>query len=249
MQDTGVQPHSPMCILDIVDSTNNYAMRLIDADKAEAGLTILARTQTAGKGQRGKSWNGALDESLLMSITLKPGWDLQHQARFLAAVATAICKEVQKLAVGHAVRIKWPNDIMIGDKKAAGILIENVVRGQDWQWAVVGIGLNVGQEAFEDHLPHATSLRIATQEVFKVETVAERFRQSIMDEFSVMNGHIIEAYNCLLYKYNEVQIFRQNQDVLQGTIRGMSEQGQLIVSLPDGSLQQYTHGTVEWVWT
>src|SRR5688572_17585879 len=149
-----------MLKFDCIDSTNNYAMQLIDADKAEHGLTILAARQTAGKGQRGRSWSDEAGQSLLMSIILRPRFDLQQQPQFLAAIAVTVADSIQQLMPEQPVSIKWPNDILIADKKAGGILIENVVRGQAWPWSVVGIGINVGQTELPAFLPNATSLRV-----------------------------------------------------------------------------------------
>src|SRR6187399_2669256 len=106
-----------MLKFDSLDSTNNYAMQLIDADKAVHGLTILAGRQTAGKGQRGRIWSDEPGESLLMSIIVRPTFDLQAQPLFLAAIAVTIADTISQLLPEDSVRIKWPNDILIGDKK------------------------------------------------------------------------------------------------------------------------------------
>jgi BirA family transcriptional regulator, biotin operon repressor / biotin---[acetyl-CoA-carboxylase] ligase len=158
---------------DVLDSSNNYAMQRINEASAVHGDIILTDRQIAGKGQRGKSWLDTPGESLLMSLIVAPGFELSEQAPFLAAVALGVYEAVRGHIPHRCPGIKWPNDILIGDKKAAGILIENVVRGSSWQWAVIGIGINLAQRSFPKDLPNATSLQLEGGQVPPVNTLAE----------------------------------------------------------------------------
>ncbi len=237
-----------MLKIDTVDSTNNYAMRLIDADKAAEGLTILARGQTAGRGQRGRTWEDTPGDSLLMSVLLRPSYALTEQALFLAASATAIADCLQEILPDCPVSIKWPNDIVLGDKKAGGILIENVVRGTAWQWAVVGLGLNLNQQEFRPSLSHATSLRIQTGVQFDPEVLALCLNDRLVRLSRPAAGEELTMYNERLYRRGAYQQFRSGERTWGGHVIGVNTQGQLEVRLPDGSRQQYTHGTVEWIW-
>lgn len=237
-----------MLKLDTVDSTNNYAMQLIEADTAAHGMAILANKQTAGKGQRGKSWSDVPGASLLMSIIIAPDYSLEEQPPFLALIATAVAEIVQELVPHEEVTIKWPNDILIGDKKAAGILIENIVRGTGWQWAVTGIGLNVNQDHFPEALPYATSLRIMAGTTFSIEKVAMQIQGHILSRLQERGGDIMAVYNKLLYRCGMTQLFKDGDTAWQAIIVDVNKQGRLLVKLADGTMQQYTHGTVEWVW-
>src|SRR5690606_38514963 len=118
-------PDNPIIELDEIDSTNNYAMGLLNADKACMGLTIVARSQTKGKGQRGRVWQDQPGASLSMSMIVEPERGLDAQFVFIAQVALAVADALQGLDNNMDVAIKWPNDIIINDKKAGGILIEN----------------------------------------------------------------------------------------------------------------------------
>src|SRR5690606_29724577 len=118
---------------------------LIDADTAQAGLTIVTDVQTNGKGQRGRKWLDAPGESLLMSLVVVPEYEIEHQFSFNMAISLAIADYLQHIYENWDIRIKWPNDIIINDKKAGGILIENVIRGNKWAYSVVGIGINILQ--------------------------------------------------------------------------------------------------------
>ena len=242
------KPYGQMLKFDRLDSTNNYAMRLIDADKAVHGLTILAERQSAGKGQRGRIWSDTPGESLLMSIILKPRYHLQEQALFLAAIAVVVADEIQELVGDQEVRIKWPNDILIGDKKAGGILIENTVRGMTWHWSVVGIGLNVGQEALPEGLKNATSLRVVIGHHFDIETLAGMIRSRLLQRLSASNWDVLAEYNDRLYRMGKEQAFSQEENGWTAVVCGVNAQGQLMVRLSDGSTREYTHGEVDWVW-
>jgi BirA family transcriptional regulator, biotin operon repressor / biotin---[acetyl-CoA-carboxylase] ligase len=124
------------------DSTNSLARELAAAG-APSGTVVTADEQTAGRGRLGRTWVAPAGKALLYSAILTP---LEHRHRLLPlAVPVAVCEAVEAVApVGAA--IKWPNDVWIGDRKCAGVLIE--ARPQDG-WAVIGVGVNVAIEAGE----------------------------------------------------------------------------------------------------
>ncbi|MES2704564.1 MAG: biotin--[acetyl-CoA-carboxylase] ligase [Bacteroidota bacterium] len=241
---------SPIIELDSVDSTNNYAMRLIDADKAQPGLTICARRQSAGKGQRGRVWVDAHGESLLMSIIVRPGMEIRDQFLFSVAKALAVAKVLQKLNKSWNLRIKWPNDIIINDKKAGGILIENILRGSNWTHSIIGIGVNVNQERMPEQLPNSTSLRAATGKEYNIREIREQLRLQILAN-TVMPAPaktLLKQYNDLLFRKGEHQAFSNGGETWVTTIRGVKQDGALEVQLEDGTITQYYHGQVVWEW-
>jgi BirA family biotin operon repressor/biotin-[acetyl-CoA-carboxylase] ligase len=242
---------APIIELDTIDSTNNYAMRLIDADTAQAGLTVWARAQTKGKGQRGRLWKDAPGESLLSSFVCSPECTLEDQFVFNAAVAVAIADVLAHLYEGWDVRIKWPNDIIINDKKAGGILIENVLRGNTWSFSIIGLGLNVAQSSFPADLPFATSLTQASGgKLFPVPQIFHQMRESIYRKtlnISHLEG-IMNEYNDFLYRKDCSQSFTSGSQEWRATIRSTRRNGQLDVEMADGSIMHYTHGAQEWRW-
>lgn len=227
-------------------------MRLIDAAKAEHGDVVLAASQAGGKGQRGKSWLDVPGESLLMSVIVAPKVPLTAQPAFLAAVAVAVSDVISHYVPFSKTTIKWPNDILIEDKKAVGILIENVVRGMEWQWAVIGIGVNVGQQTFPEGLPHATSLRMHTSRIPDIAHLAEEMRRAICNACEALKqqgaDEILEAYNERLHQRNQLQIFRWGYDVIVRRVLHVDSHGRLWVRNQDGDVEQLAHGTVEWIW-
>lgn len=239
----------PVLALDTIDSTNNYAMGLIDADKAQHGLTITARQQTAGKGQRGRQWAADAGKSLLMSLILVPECRLDRQFAFNAAVAIAIASALEPLCQHWSVQIKWPNDIIVNDKKAGGILIENVLRGSHWHYAVVGLGLNVQQDAFPPELPNATSLRLAAGLSFSVEELLPLIRESVLKAVQAAQlPAALEAYNHRLFRKEHMQQFSDGQKEWHARVEKVLPDGRLEVLHEDGHREAYVHGAVNWVW-
>lgn len=234
--------------LDLTDSTNNYAMRLIDGNKALPGLTIVANAQTNGKGQRGRTWVDIPGQSLLMSMIVAPRHPLTEQFIFNTAVATAIVTELQQMDPDWTVQIKWPNDIIVNDKKAGGILIENVLRGSNWTHSVIGLGLNILQEQFPEELPHATSLRIASGRVFDRSVILNALREAIFyaTGFPKDAATQMKEYNSLLFKKGKQQVLEENGNRFVVTILYANDSGTLSVQMEDGTIKEYQHGQAVW---
>lgn len=241
---------APVLWFDSLDSTNNCAAQMVDADKAQAGLTILAQHQTAGKGQRGHTWLEEAAQSVLMSIVLQPNIPIDEQFSFSAAVAVAIADVLQALDPQLVVRIKFPNDIIINDKKAAGILIENSFRGHVWSTAIVGIGINVLQDKFPKDLTHASSLYIATQKCWDIPALATQLRGKVI---TYTHGYslrpFMDLYNQLLYRRGLQQIFDADGHRFSAEIIAVTSQGMLQLRHADDTIHNYPHGQLNWVWS
>ena len=236
--------------LDSIDSTNNYAMQLIDADKAQHGLTIVAQSQTAGKGQRGKSWMDKPGESLLMSMIVTPRLLISEQFVFNAGIAVAIANVLQKVNDSWTVHIKWPNDMIINDKKAGGILIENVLRGSRWLYSVIGLGLNIKQAVFPEDLPYATSLKIASGKDYDAMDIREQIQAQVLSMVNTPGTKEarMKRYNDLLYKAGQKQAFTDETGSWEALVLHTNTDGTLSVQLQDGSILSYYHGQAMWVW-
>jgi len=236
---------------DSIDSTNNYAMQLIDADKAQPGLTIVAQSQREGKGQRGRTWADVPGQSLLMSVITTPGIAISGQFAFNALVAATIADVIGTFAENTPIYIKWPNDIIVNDKKAGGILIENVLRGSRWMYSVIGLGLNVKQEHFPATLPHATSLKAATGLDINMIALRDALRDAIAGSANncvVPTDVCMRRYNERLYKKGQKHLFSDGNGKWEAVITGAGADGSLQVQHDDGSLKEYYHGQVVWEW-
>ncbi len=171
---------------DLLDSTNALALSL-GGEPGNDGLALLARAQTAGRGQHGRSWQAPAGSSVLLSVLLFPPPALRRPVLMVAWAAVAVCETILKLANTQA-KIKWPNDVLIRGRKVCGILIEQRTTGHaDHPLAtVVGIGLNVAQpqEYFDAaQLSAATSLLLASNEVLTSDTVAQALLRQLDDDY------------------------------------------------------------------
>ncbi len=229
--------------LESADSTNNYAMARIHAGLASSGQVYFAHRQWAGKGQRGKVWISEPGESINMSLVWKPSLSLARQFLLAAAVAVGCLESMQKYAPDW--KIKWPNDLYWGDRKAAGILIENVVKGNDWLFAVIGLGLNLNQTAFSPSLLNPISLKQITGENYQPLLVA----REIVDRISLITevlqkdpAAVLLEYNQALYRRGEMVKLKKGRARFEAQIESVNEQGKLVTG--EGA---FAYGEVSWL--
>lgn len=147
----------PIVRLAIVDSTQRAAFELAEAGAADRTV-VVAGTQTAGRGRRGRSWRDEPGAALLVSIVVRPRLALADLPKLSLTTALAVAEAVER-QTGLAPRLKWPNDVLVGGRKIAGILLES--RTAATPLVAVGIGINLGQRAFPPPLAAtATSVLI-----------------------------------------------------------------------------------------
>ncbi len=162
---------------DTIDSTNDFLKSYSKTNRIDNFFYVYADYQNKGRGQHSNTWQSDCCKNLLLSIFFKPDWDLSQQQRLNQAVALSIVKVLQKFNICD-VKIKLPNDIMSGNKKLGGILIENVIYKKQWKRSIIGIGLNVNQDNFVN-LPQAVSMKNLTG----VEYDREKLIKLLIDEF------------------------------------------------------------------
>lgn len=236
---------------DQLDSTNNYAMRRIDDGLAQHGEVIQAAFQKEGKGQRGKKW--ANDRgNLMMSLIVKPNVPADRQFVLSMATACTLARYLQAIGNGWQVAIKWPNDIYVNDKKACGVLIENIFRGMDWAYAVIGIGLNVNQASFPRELGNATSLAMASGRTFDLREIMTDIRSGLLNRLRQLS---LETYPALLQEYNQ-HLFRLDKKTgfrerasgrcFEAYVEEVDEAGRLVLLSHQG-IETFNFGTLDWV--
>ena len=206
---------------DTVASTNAIALDLAN-DPANHGVVVLARQQTAGRGQYGRSWLAPPDSSVLMSILLFPPPALRRPAMLTAWVAVSVCELCRQLT-GLPARIKWPNDVLIQDRKVCGILIEQRASGADRIAAVAGIGLNVTQSAavFEETgLTEAASLAVFSDESFDCRQVAGELLVRLEEEYQRLELGDFAALEHRWKKYLGLIGLQVSAECVKETIEG-----------------------------
>lgn len=167
--------------LDESASTNSYLAGIAHA--SSHGTVVCAHTQTAGRGQRGNSWEAAPGENITMSVLLKPeGLHPSRQFIISEAVSLAIVNVLRRYLPGHDVRIKWPNDIYVGDGKICGILIENSISPTNINHSIAGIGINVNQTKFLSDAPNPVSMAQFAGKKFDISQLTVEFSKEILQE-------------------------------------------------------------------
>jgi len=235
--------------LQSVDSTNNYAMALVHAGTAKHGTVYIAHEQTAGKGQRGKTWISTPGDNIMMSAIIEPAFLLTSQQFFLSAAIAVSCRDFLSSIFSDDWRIKWPNDLYWRDRKAGGILIENTFKGNKWPFAIVGIGINVNQLQFPEHLQNAVSLIQISGRTFSTVDLAKQLCSEIEKKYAALKEgkaeQIISEYNRVLYKRNEKVRLKRGNITFETTIQEVTRHGQLVTN--DATGRSFDFGDVEWL--
>lgn len=218
-------------ILQSIDSTNIYAMELVKNKMAKHGLSVFAVKQTTGKGRSEKRWDSAPGANILLSvITNMDGTSIARQPYFSMWAALCAAQLIERTTDLKAF-VKWPNDIFINDKKAGGILIENIIKGSLWQWAITGFGININQERFAPGY-RATSLKLETGKSFDVIGFAGQLKDAFLSGLTKrpfqQPALLFDQYNSKLYKRGARVKLQAGNRVFQAVIKGVNERGMLI---------------------
>jgi len=245
---------SPFVELQSVDSTNKYAMSLAHAGMAQHGMIIFTHEQTDGKGQMGKKWSSEKGNNIALSIIINP-FPLALTEQFKLSICTAV--SIQGFLSGFAgdeTKIKWPNDLYWRDRKAGGVLIENVVQSREsgvgsWEWSVIGIGININQTSFPADLPNPVSMKQITGKDFEPVELAKQLSTSFDKYFQLLVAgkfeELFNLYQSHLYKKEEKVKLKKGNRVFEATIKGVAETGQLITQ--NTIEERFEFGEVEWV--
>jgi BirA family transcriptional regulator, biotin operon repressor / biotin---[acetyl-CoA-carboxylase] ligase len=221
--------------LNSVDSTNKYAHELISKINPIEGTVIRAEEQYAGRGQFGSEWESKPGENITISIILCPKFLLvKHQFYLNAAIALGVYDFVNELCPSAALSIKWPNDMYIGDKKVAGLLIENILRGIYLDKTIVGIGININQSVFDPNLPNPTSLCLETQKKFEInDLLLQLYAHLERQYFRLQKGsltEILQDYHKCLFGTNLNRKYKLSDgSIIEAEIVGVEENGRLLV--------------------
>lgn len=238
-----------------VDSTNRYmrdnASELWSKHGESGFVVVTAGHQTAGRGQRGNTWNSNAGENLLFSILVRPGETLEVSKQFLLSQAVALSIHDAMKCHGIDTQLKWPNDIYAGSRKLAGILLELDYSGAFVEQAIIGIGLNVNQEGF----PPMDRVPVSMKMLWKRDFILDDVLATILDlfehyytEMRFGNRDAIAAeYKRVLLGMNERHTFFDRDGHFDAVIQDVESDGHLILRRNDGSTGRYAFKEVEMV--
>ncbi|MFI3281266.1 MAG: biotin--[acetyl-CoA-carboxylase] ligase [Rikenellaceae bacterium] len=232
---------------DSLGSTNDQAQEA----QYTHGDIIVAERQSAGRGQRGNKWLSGEGLNLTLSAVVCPS-ALEARNQFLVSQATALAICDMLRLYGLDARIKWTNDIYIGDRKIVGILIENKVSGALLVRSIVGIGLNVNQREFDPSLPNPTSMALEAKAIFDRDEVLDRLAEALASRFKQIEsgeGEVVRGeYHSLMYRCGEAHQFKlPSGELRMGTIEGVASSGELKIAWSDGARASYMFGAIDFV--
>ena len=231
--------------LSSVDSTNNYLIDLSQNTSLVEGTIVMAKEQTAGRGQRNNFWSSESGKSLCISLLLKPKLDISQQFLFNKFIAVSLCQALNNYSL--ITKIKWPNDILINRKKVAGILIENSIRAGKIEKSVVGIGININNNI--GHLPKATSIAEHVKTIPSIPHLLELICKKIEKNYFLMKQKPLKInvlYHQNFFQKGQVQKFSMNGESFDGIINSVNENGQLILEI-NGRFESYNLGEIKFM--
>ncbi len=220
-------------------STSLYAQELLSKSKPSEGTVISAVHQTAGRGQIGSSWETEAGLNITLSVIFYPRFlPTYRQFSLTQAVALSV-RDLIARYTEKPVKVKWPNDIYIGNGKVAGILIQTTLNQKGFRSCIVGVGINVNQESFSPLLPNPTSLYLETGVAQSLPVLREAYCQALEHRYlQLKKGRwpaIGEEYHQHLYRRGERALFeRPDGEQFSGTVKGVNASGQLLVLHDDG---------------
>jgi BirA family transcriptional regulator, biotin operon repressor / biotin---[acetyl-CoA-carboxylase] ligase len=245
-----MQHNWPIISLKRVDSTNNYARLLIDNNELTDETVICTAFQQQGRGQQNNSWESEAGKNLTFTLVLFTKY-LKAEKQFYLAQTISI--GIVNFLKSHKIdaQIKWPNDIYEGERKIAGILIENSILNDTLIYSLVGIGLNVNQQNFSSNLSNVQSMKNVTlkeydlnellnQLLIKLKIQVERLRKN---EYVRLKNDYIR----LLYKFDRISQFSVNGKIFSGKIIDVEENGQLLILTDKGKKLGFMFKEVQFV--
>ena len=232
------------------NSTNSLMKEMLAKGEWPEGERFLyTGYQTAGRGQTGNSWESEADKNLLCSILLPPNKNLY----FLnIAVGVAIIRVIQSVLCQRSglysvLSIKWPNDIYFGDKKVAGILVENAIIGNEVKYSIAGIGLNVNQTTFVSDAPNPVSLKQITGKEYDI----DQWMKDLLDAVHVVLNEPEEAiwtyYKAHLYRREGWYPFEDKNGTFEARISDVLPTGEIVLRDQQGKEQKYHFKQVRYV--
>jgi len=229
--------------LNATDSTNLYLKDLMNIKSLKDYTIVVAEKQTLGRGQMGTKWESEPFKNLTFSILKKNDSEKVTNPFILnICVSLAVYTLLSKLGLPD-LKVKWPNDILSGNFKICGILIENIFSGNRMLASVIGIGLNVNQTTF-NNLPNVSSLKLLTGKTFNLDQLLAEFQSVLkqifleLDEKGVVE--IQKKYENVLFRKGKPSTFKDNDgNLFMGFIQGVSNEGRLVVTLEDDIKKEF----------
>ena len=241
---------SNLLFFENLPSTNTRTADLLKKSRLPEGTIVYTNYQSAGRGYSGNRWDSEESKNLLISVVLFPSFvNPVDQFYISMTVSLGICDFLMRFLTDCSV--KWPNDIYVNNDKIAGILIESSVSGDQIEYSVAGIGLNINQEKFSDTIPNPVSLSRLTGRSYDLSAclielgtdLDKRYKQLIAGN----RLQIKEEYVSKLYRLNEWFEFRDIKGRYTGRILTVADYGRLQIEMENGNINEYAFKEIEFI--
>ena len=221
-------------------STNDLMQQMCQTEQPSEGSLIITANQVAGRGQRGNSWETEPGRNLTFSLFLRPTF-LPVTSQFLLNIFISLAiSDFLSNETAKKVQIKWPNDLLLEEKKVCGVLIENQLIGQKLSGSIIGIGLNVNQQRFS--IPRATSMSLATGAEWDLQYALDNLLNCLESRYLQLregkSAALKAEYLERLFRINQEYSFTRNTGPFTGMITGIDDIGRLRIAV-DGADQSY----------
>lgn len=232
------------------DSTNNYLSKLSDKETVPEFTVVQSDFQTAGKGQRGNSWETEKGKNLLFSVILYPTF-LEARRQFILSqiVSLSIKEELDRWT--EDISIKWPNDIYWKEKKICGILIENDLMGRNISRSIAGIGININQEEFHSPAPNPVSLYQITGKQYDIFEVLKNIMLRIQSYYCQLKKNdtlsIVAHYEKSLFRKEGMHRYKDTNGEFLARIVCVEPEGRLILEDEMQAKRRYMFKEVEYL--
>lgn len=214
------------------------------------GTVVITDYQTAGRGQKGNSWESERGKNLTFSILLHPNHIPPGKQFILSQLISIAIVGVLKEYDRHFT-IKWPNDIYWKEKKIAGMLIEVDLTGSSLSNAIIGIGININQRHFKSDAPNPVSLTQITGKEHNLSELLEKILDSIVDAYNKYSPdneeEIRQKYMALLFRNKGVYPYLYGEEIFNASIEGIEPNGQLILKKENGSIHTFAFKEISFV--
>lgn len=223
-------------------STNTFIKDIIAGEPETENLTLVyTGFQTAGRGQRGNTWESEKGKNLTFSVLIKPK-GLPANEQFLISEISSLA--VRDLLMRHCtdIRIKWPNDVYWKDKKICGMLIENSIDSSGLSYSISGIGININQEVFVSNAPNPISLKNITGKDYVLQDMIAEFMDIIgkwFDKLTADPASIHSEYLSSVFRMDIESSFRDKDGEFRGTIVDVEPHGLLVIRDTEGKTRKY----------
>jgi len=233
--------------LEEIDSTNTYIKELYSSQKLPEGFTVCADFQTAGRGQRGNSWEAERAKNLLFSIILYPIHLHANQQFFISEAISLSIKDVLADHTGD-ISIKWPNDIYWQEKKIAGILIENAITDVTLGYSIVGVGLNVNQDVFRSDAPNPVSLKQIIGKDSDRTMLLEKIQDRLFYYYNQFDADLLnKVYNEALFRRDGWHWYSDNQTSFLAQIIRVEKDGILVLKLKNDTIRTFSFKEIKFL--